>query len=279
MIIVAAFLLVVASVPLRGGDLRRLADLRVEAVWLALASLLLQIAIIDVLESSVPISILAIVHLASYLFAFGFLWANRRMPGLPFVVAGGAANLVAVAANGGSMPSTHWALELAGKQPANSVKFTNSGVVEHARLVFLGDIFPWPKPLPLANVFSIGDVLLVIGAALILHRAAVGPVATTPTDDGPLPSIAGEAGEAGDATRSVGAGAHGEGPHALLTAFERRELVLGILAKTTTTAEAAAAAGVDEEQVTDWCEVGLEAMWRALAEPDRQRSGRQRVRA
>jgi Family of unknown function (DUF5317) len=43
---------------------------------------------------------------------------------------------------------------------------------------FLGDIFVWPRPLPLANVFSIGDAVIAVGAVLFLVEAMR---KTTPT--------------------------------------------------------------------------------------------------
>ncbi|MBK5250797.1 MAG: DUF5317 family protein, partial [Actinomycetales bacterium] len=44
--------------------------------------------------------------------------------------------------------------------------FTNSAVVDHPVLPWLGDVFAWPDPLPLANVFSVGDVLIAVGVLL-----------------------------------------------------------------------------------------------------------------
>jgi len=46
----------------------------------------------------------------------------------------------------------------------------NSGILADPQLVFLGDVFAVPEPIPLANDFSAGDVCVVIGAALILHQ-------------------------------------------------------------------------------------------------------------
>ena len=39
----------------------------------------------------------------------------------------------------------------------------NSGVQDPPRLLFLGDIWSIPNGWPLANVFSIGDVIIAIG--------------------------------------------------------------------------------------------------------------------
>ena len=52
-----------------------------------------------------------------------------------------------------------------------SVAFENSAPVDDAHLAFLGDVFAVPAGWPLANVFSIGDVLIVIGAVALVHGA------------------------------------------------------------------------------------------------------------
>jgi hypothetical protein len=69
------------------------------------------------------------------------------------------------------MPASRGALAAAGRA-AETSGFTNSTAVAHAHLAFLGDVFAVPTPLPLANVFSVGDVLLLVGAALLLHTAS-----------------------------------------------------------------------------------------------------------
>ena len=43
-------------------------------------------------------------------------------------------------------------------------------------LAFLGDVFYLPRPLPFANVFSIGDVLIAAGGAWFIARTMVGRV-------------------------------------------------------------------------------------------------------
>ena len=50
--------------------------------------------------------------------------------------------------------------------------FANAAYVEHARLWFLGDVFAIPASWPLANVFSVGDVLIALGAAWAILATA-----------------------------------------------------------------------------------------------------------
>ena len=57
--------------------------------------------------------------------------------------------------------------------------FENSNVVAGARLWWLGDVFAIPKGWPFANVFSVGDLIIVLAVAYLAHawcRRALPPV-------------------------------------------------------------------------------------------------------
>jgi hypothetical protein len=168
LLLVVCFLLAVLTVPLAGGDLTRLAEHRFRRPWALATALAVQIVIISVVPDSNG-SVLAAAHLASYGFAIIFLLANGSIPGLWLLGAGTGMNLAAIAANGGVMPATRSALVAAG-QLSKGGEFVNSGVLEDPKLIFLGDVFALPQPWPLANVFSAGDVCIVVGAALLLHQ-------------------------------------------------------------------------------------------------------------
>ena len=87
------------------------------------------------------------------------------------------------------MPASADALRTAGRSTREAA-FTNSEVVAHARLGFLGDVLPLPAWMPFANVFSIGDVLIAIGVFVLVHgicRSTRLPVPPTTTRDAPTP--------------------------------------------------------------------------------------------
>lgn len=171
MIVVVALAVVAIGAVGIGGDLRTLAELRVHAVWAAVVALALQIGIINVFEHRVPHTVAVGIHLLSYGFAGWFVIANRRIRGLKIVALGALMNLAAIAANNGVMPASPDAARIAGHDlPSN--KFVNSTSTPDAHLAFLGDIFAIPARYPLANVFSIGDIVLVAGAARVLHAAS-----------------------------------------------------------------------------------------------------------
>jgi len=117
-----------------------------------------------VLTLAIPHGLAAVLHVLSYVAAVAFLWLNRHVAGMYVVGAGALLNGVVIAINGGTLPASAEAVERAGLE-ANG-DFANSAVLEDPKLLWLGDVFAWPAPLPLANTFSIGDVLIVVGAAI-----------------------------------------------------------------------------------------------------------------
>ncbi len=167
MLIGVVLLLCLATVPLAGGRLGALADLRFRAAWLALLGIGAQILVISVVpEGSTWLH--HAVHLVSYGLIAGFVWANRHVPYVWLAAVGGGLNLAAIVANGGVMPADPEALAAAGVQQ-QAGEFANSTAVAHPHLSFLGDVFAVPSSLPVSNVYSVGDVVLVVAALLALH--------------------------------------------------------------------------------------------------------------
>ena len=97
---------------------------------------------------------------------------NLPIPGLPLVLMGGATNLLAMVANGGYMPVSRAAVEAMGR--ASGSGYSNSALLEHVQLAPLTDIFAMPVWLPVANVFSAGDVLIGVGVAIAMVAAMHG---------------------------------------------------------------------------------------------------------
>lgn len=127
-------------------------------IWAALA---LQVV---ALEVEMPHALAATLHVLTYAVAFAFLWLNRRVGGVWVVAAGAMTNGIVIAVNGGTLPASAWAVKAAGLD--GDLAFANSAVVDHPILPWLGDAFAWPSPLPLANTFSVGDVLIVVGVVV-----------------------------------------------------------------------------------------------------------------
>lgn len=158
MLVIAGCLLALLTPLLAGRSLGGLLRLRLAGLPLVWAALLVQVVAVEV---PLPHLLAAVTHLASYVLAAAFLWLNRALRGLPVVALGAACNAVTIALNGGTLPASAAAVRRAGI-PADE-NFLNSAVLPHPVLPWLGDVFAWPQPLPLANVFSVGDVLIVLG--------------------------------------------------------------------------------------------------------------------
>ncbi|HEX4698184.1 MAG TPA: DUF5317 domain-containing protein [Actinomycetes bacterium] len=169
MIIPLLGVLAVLSPVLVGGDLRRLGDLRFRGSWVVLIALVAQVVVLSVIPGENR-TVLASVHLATYAAAGWFVAVNRRVPGILVIAVGAASNALAIALNGGQLPASRAALQRAGLH-LDPHEFVNSGVLAHPHLAFLGDVFATPAWVPLANVFSIGDLLILCGVAWGSHRA------------------------------------------------------------------------------------------------------------
>ena len=167
MILLVAFGVTLASVPLCGRHLSRLGLLELRYRWLIISALAIQTLVISVIPG-IGAGPGNAIHLATYAMAAVFLVMNRRLPGMPLLAFGSAANLAAIVANGGVMPASAWATRVSGLTSPGD-EFANSKMLEHPHLLFLGDVFAIPESWPFSNVFSIGDMALVIGGAILIH--------------------------------------------------------------------------------------------------------------
>jgi hypothetical protein len=169
MLIGSALIVCLLTVPLLGGQLSALADLTFRHVWLLPAGFGIQLLIVYVVPDW-PAGVLNAVHVATYGFAAAFVFLNFRTPGVLVVALGGLSNFIAITANGGVMPASKSALAYAGLADTPG-QFASSTSVPDPNLLFLGDVFAVPASWPVANVYSVGDVLIVAGAFVLLHVA------------------------------------------------------------------------------------------------------------
>ena len=151
------------------GRLEGLAALRLRWAWLAVAGLLVQVVLFSETGNELAGAYGPTIYVASTLAVFVAVARNLRVTGMPLVALGSLSNLVAISANGGFMPADPAALHAAGLDGPGS--HTNSIVLENPAFEPLTDIFAIPASLPLANVFSVGDVLLGIGIVVVIVAA------------------------------------------------------------------------------------------------------------
>jgi hypothetical protein len=154
-------------------------------IW---GTLVLQVFVI---EAPLPDALASVLHVATYALALAFLVVNRDLPGVLVVGAGAALNGVTIALNGGVLPASAAAIAATGVD--RDGEFANSAVVADPVLPWLGDMFAWPAPLPLANTFSLGDVLIAVGVAMAAWSGTqrLGRTPRTAAPDAGEPAVVG----------------------------------------------------------------------------------------
>ena len=113
-----------------------------------------------------------LLYVVSTLMVGAAVVRNLRIPGIPLIVLGAVGNMAAILANGGFMPAAPDALASLGKSAPTI--YSNSAVVAQPALEFLTDRFALPHWVPLANVFSVGDILIGAGVFALIVTTMLG---------------------------------------------------------------------------------------------------------
>jgi hypothetical protein len=182
MVLLWAILLGIVIGLVRHRGLAYLAELKLRAGWLVLGAMLLQMLILPI-GSAKPILTwgMEYLHILSYLLLLLFVAINHRERALWVMALGMLSNFLVIAVNGGHMPASAEALRAAGRTATVERLLTEgvSGNVilmsEQTKLNFLGDILWLPSWVPLANAFSVGDLLLGLGVVWLLGKGRMRP--------------------------------------------------------------------------------------------------------
>jgi Family of unknown function (DUF5317)/Major Facilitator Superfamily len=171
MFLLPSLVLGLAVALLLGGRVSRLLEVPLRRTWLVVAALAVQLALFGPVGHAAPHRIFGYAHIATYVLLLAFVVANRARRSLLPLAAGVLLNGIAISANGGWMPVGEGALHALGEG-----RTSGANVSVHAeRLRFLGDVFALPRALPLANVFSVGDVLIGLGMVVFVVVTALAP--------------------------------------------------------------------------------------------------------
>ena len=159
-----------------GGRIGNLSQMHLRHTWLVLASIVPQLVIFTPLGASIDDSVSVAVHLVTYVLLVVFVLFNRRDPGITFAGVGVVANALVIFANGGYMPASPRALQYAGFLAQYETHYNSAVADQGVRLLVLGDVMATPDWMPfVGNVFSVGDVLIAIGVAIVIARGMMGP--------------------------------------------------------------------------------------------------------
>ena len=197
LLLVVAISLVIGF--LSGGSLKPVSGLRIRYLALLVAAVVVQMAIFtpilgtrQFIHETGPY-----IYIATLLVTLFVMFNNRQIPGMTVIMLGAFLNALVIIANGGYMPSPASALREAGRldyvqcnNPDKDCILSNSTVADDdTRLRFLGDVIAMPDSFPLANVISLGDIVIAIGAAIaivtVMHRR---PTERRPADSEIVPS-------------------------------------------------------------------------------------------
>jgi len=146
--------------------------------WLAFAAFLPQFIVIysPLTRENLPEWVVAVFLLTSQVMLFGFAWFNRRIPGMAILICGVVLNLVVMTANSGFMPISPLTASrliseevLVDIQPGSRLGPKDILLhPEETRFEWLADRFLPPSWFPYQVAFSLGDILIAIGAFRML---------------------------------------------------------------------------------------------------------------
>lgn|GEM_PF-283982 len=204
MLMPLSIILAILIALLRGGTLRHFSAIQIRWIPLVIATFGFQIlSFAPFVKPFLPAWASIVLYILSM--ALLTLWAagNWRIPGMLLMATGLLMNFAAIATNGGHMPVSSASVRYSGsisRYQSNPDHIVNNSIMidDHVRLWPLTDILAVPQAIPFANVYSIGDVLLTLGASILCYRtiratpelAAAEAVATPLAANAPAPTSA-----------------------------------------------------------------------------------------
>lgn len=149
--------------------------------WLAVIAFLPQLgmAYLPTTRNLVSGGLVATSLIISLLLFLGFVWWNRRLPGMPILMIGLILNLLVMVANGGWMPiEPKTASQLVGTNVLQIIdagsRFGQKDILllpQQIHFGFLADRFLLPAWFPYQTAFSLGDILIALGVFWLLLKS------------------------------------------------------------------------------------------------------------
>jgi hypothetical protein len=189
LLIYAVALGLLAGVATR-GDIHALGAVKVRLWPIALLGLAFQALLFSSPLAAVVGPLGPSLYVVSTTLVLMALVVNLRQPGFWLIILGALANFTVILANGGQMPASPDAFAVLNGAPVvPTTDFSNSVIAGPGTpFYYLADIFVLPRPIPLANVFSLGDLLIGLGGAAFIYRVMHGHGAVAPAPKGVAPA-------------------------------------------------------------------------------------------
>lgn len=162
----------------RGGKWVNLTGHRFKKSWLIISAIMIQVLIFNpVWDRYVHWAAATnLLYVFSILLLLAFVAANVKISGLKILGLGVLSNALAIVANGGNMPSSLEGLksilspEALSRLQSGAANYNIELIGDQTRLKYLCDIFY----LPHVNVYSIGDILIALGAFMTIQYILLG---------------------------------------------------------------------------------------------------------
>jgi hypothetical protein len=154
----------------RKGKFSSLRRLQINGWYLLIFSAILQVLLS---RDIIPMDFHYITIISTYTFLIICLLFNIRRLSMKIILIGIVFNFIVIAANGGYMPVYQAALDFAGYDLSNitsgKLDAFHSLFSENSRLFFLSDFIPIPEPYWFPQIWSLGDLFLMVGIFLFVQ--------------------------------------------------------------------------------------------------------------
>ena len=158
---------------LRGGSIKKLGELSLRGLPFLFIPLIIRIATYNFSHRGVEFFLCygGILQGVAFMILVVFFLLNWGYNELKIAFTGLCLNILVILVNGGVMPVSEQAMEIAG---VNIVpRGTHVYIDDTTVMPFLADIIPFPPPYPFTKVVSIGDILIIVGIFLLVYRLVV----------------------------------------------------------------------------------------------------------
>ena len=158
-----------------GGRLRYIENFHLKALPLGVGAFLVQLLVFTSRGESLLGALLPPVYVLTLLMLLGFLLVNRRVFGVPVLLAGLVLNVVVVGANHGRIPANPQALVATG-QSSHIEELVRDGTAanvvlmsDRTHLNFLGDYIVLPFLGDVGSAYSAGDLVALAGEVALVY--------------------------------------------------------------------------------------------------------------